>query len=181
MTTSTPSRRQLLVGLGAGGLLSAGAGAAYAAGLPSALLDRAASAASMGSTTSVGASSTPAGGILDHAILHRVAIDLSAQAHQQLMTAYNADGSKDWVETAVTLDGTGHTSTGVRLKGNSTIFRVADGSPATAYPWLIRLDKFEEGRSIDVLPPPQRRPHTAMPARERIGQGYASHLRAGGL
>lgn len=149
MTTSTPSRRQLLAGLGAGGLLSAGAGAAYAAGLPSALLDRAASAASMGSTTSVGASSTPAGGILDPAILHRVGIDLSAQAHQQLMTAYNADGSKDWVETAVTLDGTGHTSTGVRLKGNSTIFRVADGSPATAYPWLIRLDKFEEGRSID--------------------------------
>lgn len=39
----------------------------------------------------------------------------------------------------------------------------------------------QRGGSIDVLPPPERRPHTAMPARERIGQGYASHLRAGGL
>lgn len=39
----------------------------------------------------------------------------------------------------------------------------------------------QRGGSIDVLPLPQWRPHTAMPARERIGQGYASHLRTGGI
>ncbi len=39
----------------------------------------------------------------------------------------------------------------------------------------------QRGGSIDVLPPPERRPPTATPAREPIGWGFANFLRAMGL
>lgn len=81
--------------------------------------------------------------------LHEVTLGVTQDEFASLIAAYNASKAKDWVKGAVSIDGDTHDPVGVRLKGNSTIFRVADGSPASAYPWLVRLDKYADGAAID--------------------------------
>ncbi|HQF04702.1 MAG TPA: hypothetical protein PK868_11955, partial [Phycicoccus sp.] len=158
MNTPVPTRRQLIIGIGAGSVLAAGAGAAaYASGLPSSLFNAAKSAAtgttSSGSGTVVAAgssSSVPASSVFAPTTLHEVTLGVTQADFESLITAYNASKAKDWVESSTTIDGTEHARVGVRLKGNSTIFRVAAGSPASAYPWLVRLDKYVDGADASI-------------------------------
>ena len=158
MNTPVPTRRQLIIGIGAGSVLAAGAGAAaYASGLPSSLFNAAKSAAtgatSSGSGTVVAAgssSSVPASSVFAPTTLHEVTLGVTQADFETLITAYNASKAKDWVEGSTTIDGTEHARVGLRLKGNSTIFRVADGSPASAYPWLVRLDKSVKGADASI-------------------------------
>ena len=72
---------------------------------------------------------------------------MSATDFAAIQAAYSADRTKDWVEARVTIDGTAYERCGVRLKGNSTIWRVPAGSSASEYPWLVRLDKFVDGQA----------------------------------
>jgi len=158
MNTPVPTRRQLIIGIGAGSVLAAGAGAAaYASGLPSSLFNAAKSeatgATSSGSGTVVAAgssSSVPASSVFAPTTLHEVTLGVTQADFETLITAYNASKAKDWVESSTTIDGTEHARVGVRLKGNSTIFRVAAGSPASAYPWLVRLDKYVDGADASI-------------------------------
>ena len=84
---------------------------------------------------------------LDSTALHTLDIAISDTDLAAVLAAYQADRSKDWVEADVTIDGMTYRRAGVRLKGNSTIFRLPAGSAATAYPWLVRLDKFVDGQA----------------------------------
>lgn len=86
-------------------------------------------------------------GVFDATRLHTLDIAMSDNDFQSIMTAYQADRTKDWVEATVTIDGTAYDRCGVRLKGNSTIWRVPTGATASEYPWLVRLDKFVDGQA----------------------------------
>lgn len=87
------------------------------------------------------------GGLFDPAALHTVDIAMSEANFAAIRAAYAADRSKAWVEARVTIDGTAYSRCGVRLKGNSTIWRVPEGSGASEFPWLVRLDKFVDGQA----------------------------------
>lgn len=63
------------------------------------------------------------------------------------MATYFSEGSKEWIEATVTLDGTSYPRTGLRLKGNSTLRNVGQDATAMEVPWLLRLDKFVEGQN----------------------------------
>lgn len=107
-----------------------------------------------GATTAAGgaASARPAAGgagVFDSATLHTLDIAMSEADFAGVLAAYQADQSKEWVEASVTIDGTSYERCGVRLKGNSTIWRVADGASASEYPWLVRLDKYVDGQAHD--------------------------------
>lgn len=60
---------------------------------------------------------------------HTVSLEYDEADYQRLITAYEEDGDKEWMEADLTIDGTFIESVGVRLKGNSTLsaLRDADG------------------------------------------------------
>ncbi|MGW7292269.1 CotH kinase family protein [Streptomyces xiamenensis] len=52
---------------------------------------------------------------------HAVSLEYDEADYQRLITAYEEDGDKEWMEADLTIDGTFIESVGVRLKGNSTL------------------------------------------------------------
>lgn len=90
---------------------------------------------------------TEVSGLFASTRLHTLDIAMSTADFAAIQAAYAADRTKDWVEARVTIDGTAYDRCGVRLKGNSTIWRVPAGSGASEYPWLVRLDKFVDGQA----------------------------------
>jgi spore coat protein CotH len=84
--------------------------------------------------------------ILAPDVVHEVSIAMPQETFERLHTAYASNGEKAWARAEVTLDGTTYADAGVRLKGHSTLDRVGAGQPASAYPWLIRLDKYVDGQ-----------------------------------
>jgi spore coat protein CotH len=58
-------------------------------------------------------------------------------------------GDKEWISATVTIDGTTFENAGLRLKGNSSLRGASFDTDPTALPWLIRLDKYVDGQSLD--------------------------------
>ncbi len=81
--------------------------------------------------------------------VHELDIAMTAEQFGAALAAYETSGAKEWVECAVRADGTAYERCGVRLKGNSTLWRVNDTAGATAadYPWLVRFDKYVDGQA----------------------------------
>ncbi len=90
--------------------------------------------------------------------VHDIAVEFDEDAYAELLEAYAADGSKEWISATVTIDGTTYEDAGVRLKGNSSLFGLAGGNrqgpggsadadSPESLPWLIRLDKYVEGQN----------------------------------
>ena len=94
--------------------------------------------------------------------------------YADMIAAYEKDGSKDWIQADITIDGTTVSSIGVRLKGNSTLRSLsgdgggqgggggdAGGGGATAsnissdvpesLPLLIDFDKYVDGQTYQGL------------------------------
>lgn len=128
-------------------MLRWGAGAAAVVGLAACSSGADTSTASGAAASAEPAAQSTATGVFDSTRLHTLDIAMSDSDFQSILAAYQSDRSKEWVEASVTIDGTAYERCGVRLKGNSTIWRVATGSSASAYPWLVRLDKYVDGQA----------------------------------
>ncbi|WP_019431447.1 CotH kinase family protein [Streptomyces sp. AA0539] len=59
--------------------------------------------------------------LYDSAAEHTVSLEYDEADYQRLITAFQEDGDKEWMEADLTIDGTFIESVGVRLKGNSTL------------------------------------------------------------
>lgn len=66
-----------------------------------------------------------------------------------MIATYEETDEKEWIEATVTVDGEVVERAGLRLKGNSSLRSVSADAEPTDLPWLIRLDKFIDGNSID--------------------------------
>lgn len=88
-------------------------------------------------------------GVWDESQLHEIGIEVDPDAVATMIDTYQQSGEKDWVEATVTIDGETYERVGIRLKGNSSLRGVSDDSDPADLPWLIRLDKFVDGQSLE--------------------------------
>ena len=93
-------------------------------------------------------------------IVHSISIDVDENELASLIESYQTDGTKEWIEASVTIDGTSFESVGLKLKGNSTLRTISNQSSeeinVEELPWVIRLDKYVDdqeymGRSRFVI------------------------------
>ncbi|MEW9873198.1 CotH kinase family protein [Arthrobacter sp. HS15c] len=102
---------------------------------------------------------------------HEVSIEWDEAANADMIAAYEADGSKEWIQADITIDGTLVSDIGVRLKGNSTLRSLSgDGSydngakgggaavssgissdVPESLPLLIDFDKYVDGQTYQGL------------------------------
>ncbi|MCU1518241.1 MAG: Spore coat protein CotH [Pseudarthrobacter sp.] len=97
---------------------------------------------------------------------HTVSIEWDEAEYNTMIDAYETDGSKDWIQATITIDGTVLEDVGVRLKGNSTLrgLEAAGGmggrggtaadvsaeDPQTL-PLLVDFDKYVDGQDYEGL------------------------------
>lgn len=99
---------------------------------------------------------------------HVVSIDWDETAYAEMIAAYEADGSKEWIQADITVDGTLVSDIGVRLKGNSTLRSLSGdgggmggGGAAVSsgissdvpesLPLLMDFDKYVDGQTYQGL------------------------------
>ncbi len=100
-------------------------------------------------TATSGAVSSPEGTVWDAESVHEVALDVDSDEFAAMLATYQDTGEKQWLTADVTIDGQTISDVGMRLKGNSSLRGVsADADPADL-PWLIDLDQFVDGQSLD--------------------------------
>jgi len=94
--------------------------------------------------------------------IHEISIEFDDDDYAEMLDAYAADSSKEWISATVTIDGVNYEDAGIRLKGNSSLFGLtggqqqgpsgsADADTPEALPWLIRLDKYVDGQNHDGI------------------------------
>jgi len=105
------------------------------------------SSAASDATTARGAPT--ATGVWDESAVHEIAVSLDDKDLTAMIDTYQESGEKEWIEAGVTLDGTTFERVGLRLKGNSSLRGVDDGTDPAELPWLIRLDKFVDGQELE--------------------------------
>jgi spore coat protein CotH len=88
-------------------------------------------------------------GVWDASEVHEISVDVDEDAVAAMIDTYQETDEKEWLEATVTIDGEVFERAGIRLKGNSSLRGVGDGSDPTDLPWLIRLDKFIDDNSLD--------------------------------
>lgn len=93
--------------------------------------------------------SSAAGGVYDDSVLHQVHVDVDESAFETMVATYADSGEKEWLTVDVTIDGTTYRDAGLRLKGNSSLRGVSTASDPSELPWLIRLDKFIDGQTLE--------------------------------
>ena len=98
---------------------------------------------------------TPSGqvidGYLDAGSLHSVEITVDQSAYQEMIAAYQADQTKNWIEAMVTVDGVAHEKAGLKLKGNSSLQGISADTAPQQLPWLVRFDKFVNGANHEGM------------------------------
>lgn len=88
-------------------------------------------------------------GIWDATTLHDISVEVNEEAYAAMIATYEETDEKEWIEATVTIDGEVVERAGLRLKGNSSLRSADADAEPTDLPWLIRLDKFIDGNSID--------------------------------
>jgi spore coat protein CotH len=88
-------------------------------------------------------------GVWDSTALHEISVEVDEDAVAAMIDTYQETGEKEWIEATVTIDGETFVRVGLRLKGNSSLRGVQDGADPTDLPWLVRLDEFVDGQSVD--------------------------------
>lgn len=88
-------------------------------------------------------------GIWDASTLHDISVEVDEEEYAAMIATYEETDEKEWIEATVTIDGEVVERAGLRLKGNSSLRSVSADAEPTDLPWLIRLDKFIDGNSID--------------------------------
>jgi len=103
-----------------------------------------------GDTVSTAAQDVADGtGVWDASTVHEISVDVDEDAFAAMVDTYQETDEKEWLEATVTIDGTTFERAGLRLKGNSSLRGVTDDAEPTDLPWLIRLDEFVDGQSVD--------------------------------
>ena len=175
-----------------------GCGAGAAATDPSGTATSAASAGS-GAATESGTGSAGTGTTTAETALfadgasHEVSIEWDEAAYADMIAAYEADGSKEWIQADITIDGTLVSGIGVRLKGNSTLRSLSgDGNGngngpkgggaavssgissnvPKSLPLLIDFDKYVDGQTYQGLTELRATPRASCPER---GPGTGPH------
>ena len=108
------------------------------------------SSQSASAQSSEGSTSLGAVGPLDSATVHTLSLDFDDADYSAMLKTYLADGTKDWIEATVTIDGKTFKKVGIRLKGNSTLKGVSASADASTLPWLVKLDKNKD-QDLDGL------------------------------
>ena len=88
-------------------------------------------------------------GLWDATTLHDISVELDEEEYAAMIATYEETDEKEWIEATVTIDGEVVERAGLRLEGNSSLRSVSADAEPTDLPWLIRLDKFIDGHSID--------------------------------
>ncbi len=100
-------------------------------------------------TSSSSTTSSVVGTVWDAESVHEVSLDVDPDEFAAMLATYQETGEKEWLVADVTIDGQTISDAGIRLKGNSSLRGVsADADPAEL-PWLIDLDQFVDGQSLD--------------------------------
>ncbi|MET8576752.1 CotH kinase family protein [Streptomyces sp. NPDC005012] len=108
-------------------------------------------------------------GLYDTTVAHSIQLDYDRSEFDKMMKEFQEEGSKEYIEADLVVDGVLLEDVGLRLKGNSTLMSLRDGSGSgmpggarggggmTQYdlsaekpeelPWLIKIDEFVEGRA----------------------------------
>lgn len=83
--------------------------------------------------------------------VHTISIDVADDTLTEMLTAYQKDGSKNWIEADVTIDGNTFKKVGLKLKGNSTLKTINNQAiediQMEELPWVIRLDKYVDNQA----------------------------------
>jgi len=87
--------------------------------------------------------------VFDSSVLHDVDLTIDEADLVELLETYQSTGDKDWASATITIDGQTFSDVGVRLKGNSSLRAADTSSDPAELPWLIRLDKYIDGQSLD--------------------------------
>ena len=146
-----PGRLGLRLALLLASLLIVGCGStAPATGSPppSASADETPAASPSGATSAM----------FDESLVHDISLSFDQAAYEAMMEAYAASRKKEWIEATVTIDGKSYQRAGIRLKGNSSLGRLSDGSAGgegegsqatspQSLPWLVDLDRFVDGQN----------------------------------
>lgn len=113
-------------------------------------------------------STTAANAFFADGATHAVGIDWDETAYADMIAAYEKDGSKEWIQADITIDGTLIADIGVRLKGNSTLRSLSGGDAGgpggavgtsagissdvpESLPLLIDFDKYVDGQTYEGL------------------------------
>ncbi|CAA9534078.1 MAG: Spore_coat_protein_CotH [uncultured Thermomicrobiales bacterium] len=120
------------------------------------------------------------GTFLDAGMVHDVAVTFEQRDYDAMIETYATSGDKEWITATVAIDGATYPNVGMRLKGNSSLMglrvvgegesgqNVLAGGPGgpgvprgpgggvsadtpEGLPWLIRLDKYENGQQHDGI------------------------------
>jgi spore coat protein CotH len=163
-----------LAGCGAGAATDADGTATSSAASGATTSDAATGSTSGKTTESAGTGTTTAGtALFADGAAHEVSIEWDEAAYADMIAAYEADGSKEWIQADITIDGTLVSDIGVRLKGNSTLRSISgDGNGANdngargggaavssgissdvpeSLPLLIDFDKYVDGQTFQGL------------------------------
>ena len=100
-------------------------------------------------TTTSGAASSVEGTVWDAESVHEVSLDVDPDEFATMLETYQDTGEKEWLVADVTIDGQTISDAGIRLKGNSSLRGVAADADPAELPWLIDLDQFVDGQSLD--------------------------------
>ncbi|WP_183095694.1 CotH kinase family protein [Nocardioides stalactiti] len=87
--------------------------------------------------------------VWDDAAVHVFSLDIDEDAFQDMVATYVDSREKEWIRADVTIDGETFRDVGVRLKGNSSLGGVSEDAAPEDLPWLIDLDKYVDGQSLD--------------------------------
>lgn len=92
-------------------------------------------------------------GFFDSSIVHDLAIDFDEDDYAEMVTTFEVDGDKEWIEATVTIDGTVFENAGVRLKGNSSLrgLTLQTAENPEELPWLIKLDKYVDDQDYEGI------------------------------
>lgn len=90
-------------------------------------------------------------GTLSSGEVHAIDVDVDTDDFAAMVDEYVATGEKEWIVATVTIDGERFEQVGLRLKGNSSLRGVSADATPESLPWLIRLDKYVDGQSLDGL------------------------------
>ncbi|MCO5177514.1 MAG: CotH kinase family protein [Thermomicrobiales bacterium] len=107
--------------------------------------------------------------IFDQSTVHEVTVTFDQDDYDRMIQQYEADGTKDYIEASITIDGTTISSVGLRLKGNSTLRGLSGTSTTTdgqGFPQM-QPDSTTDGATPDATP--DTTDDTAQPAG---GQGF---------
>ena len=106
-------------------------------------------AASSGGVTTAAREVADGTGVWDATRVHEISVEVDEDAFAAMVDTYQETDEKVWLEATVTVDGQTFERAGIRLKGNSSLRGVSDDADPTDLPWLVRLDEFVDGQSVD--------------------------------